>query len=190
MWRPRYFRPFSRECFRVICNSRPNISSRSCHWALWAALHHASVAETHACMFILTRMHANSYTETVTCMRGLVPTYKYIHKQTKHFIHSEEIIFGCCVTPWWSKMICWPLLVPKIPFCKNPKKNSSGTTWPTSHVCVSFSVLVSMCVCVEERRCGVKTLKSPKKTHFPPCKKSFSLSLTNKLSLHLLLSQS
>ena len=53
------------------CNSRLNISSRSCHWALWASLHHASVAETHACMFIHTCMHANSYTETVTCMRGL-----------------------------------------------------------------------------------------------------------------------
>ena len=31
----------------------------------------ASVAETHACMFIHTHMHANSDTETVTRMCGL-----------------------------------------------------------------------------------------------------------------------
>ena len=53
------------------CKSRRDISSSFCHWAEWAALHRASVAETHACMFIHTRMHANSYSETVTCMRGL-----------------------------------------------------------------------------------------------------------------------
>ena len=32
---------------------------------------HAFVAETHACMFIHTRMHANSNTEMVTPMHGL-----------------------------------------------------------------------------------------------------------------------
>ena len=51
--------------------SQLNISSRSCHWALCAALRCPSVAETNACMFIHTRMHANSDKETVLCMRGL-----------------------------------------------------------------------------------------------------------------------
>ena len=54
------------------CKSWWNISSRSCHWALWAALRWASVAETHACMFIHTRMHYNSDTETVICNDAFV----------------------------------------------------------------------------------------------------------------------
>ena len=50
--------------------------------------------------------------------------------------------------------------------CKT-RKNSSGTTWPVSHcwpvMCVG--VFVSVCVCCEGRRCGVVTLKSPRKKH-------------------------
>ena len=42
----------------------------------------ASVAKTHACMFIHTRMHANSNTETITHMHGL---------------HDGEILFT-----WWT----------------------------------------------------------------------------------------
>ena len=63
----------------------------------------------------------------------------------------------------WSKNICktW--------------KNSSGTTWPVSHgwpvMCVCVSVWVGECECVcacgDKRRCGVVTLKSPKKNTYP-----------------------
>ena len=48
-----------------------------------------------------------------------------------------------------------------------------------SCVYVSVSVLVSVCVwCGEERRCGVVTLKSPKKKHISICLHIF-LSISN-----------
>ena len=62
--------PFSRTCFHVV----------QAHGILVpdpATLHcgqrcdRASMAETYACMFLHTCMHANSDTETVTRMRGL-----------------------------------------------------------------------------------------------------------------------
>ena len=50
-----------------------------------------------------------------------------------------------------------------------------------SCVCVSVNVLVSVCVCGEGRRCGVVTLKSPKK-HISLCPSlSLSISKTNYL---------
>ena len=45
-----------------------------------------------------------------------------------------------------------------------PKKTTALlATVGQARVCVF--VFVSVCVCCEERRCGVVTLKSPKKTH-------------------------
>ena len=55
-----------------------------------------------------------------------------------------------------------------------PKKtNALLATVGQARVCVF--VFVSVCVCCEERRCGVVTLKSPKKTH---------ISLSHYLSLN------
>ena len=78
---------------------------------------------------------------------------------------------------------------------QNPKKTPLEpldllATVGQSRVCVSVSVLVSVCVCGEERRCGVVMLKSPKKNTFLSLQTLLSLSLTNKLSLYLSLSQS
>ena len=64
------FFSFSRACFRVVIAGAiliPDLATVHCGWRC----DHASVAETHACMFIKTRMHDNSDTETVTRMRGL-----------------------------------------------------------------------------------------------------------------------
>ena len=68
----------------------------------------------------------------------------------------------CFADHFWSQ---------KNPICKNPKKTLEPldllATVGQSCVCVNVSVLVSVCVCEcsEERRCGVVTLKSLKKTH-------------------------
>ena len=43
------------------------------------------------------------------------------------------------------------------------KPEKSGTTCPHLGVCVSVCVCDCESECVEERRCGVVTLKSPKK---------------------------
>ena len=62
--------PFSCACLRVVKAGRilvPDPATVHCG----QRCDRASVAETHACMFIHTRMHSNSDTETVTCMRGL-----------------------------------------------------------------------------------------------------------------------
>ena len=70
-WRIHYsLFPFSRACFHVVKAGRilvPDPATVHCG----QRYDRASVAETHACMFIHTRMHSNSDTETVTCMRGL-----------------------------------------------------------------------------------------------------------------------
>ena len=60
--------------------------------------------------------------------------------------------------PFWSKINCKTRKTPLEPL-------DLLATVGQSCVCVSVSVLVSVSVCVEERRCGVVTLKSPKKTH-------------------------
>ena len=63
--------PFSRACFRVVKASGilvPDPATVHCG----QRCDRASVAETHACMFIHTHMHANSDKETVTGMRGLL----------------------------------------------------------------------------------------------------------------------
>ena len=60
--------PFSRPCFRVVKAGEilvPDPATVHCGRRC------ASVAETYTCMFIHTRMYANSDMETVTCMRGL-----------------------------------------------------------------------------------------------------------------------
>ena len=62
--------PFSRACFRVVKAVRilvPDPANVNCG----RGCDRASVAETHAYMFIHTRMHAYSNTETVTRMHGL-----------------------------------------------------------------------------------------------------------------------
>ena len=62
--------PFSRACFRVVKASGilvPDPATVHCG----RRCNCASVAGTQACMFIHTRMHANSDTETVPRMRGL-----------------------------------------------------------------------------------------------------------------------
>ena len=65
--------PFSRACFRVVkaCGilvpdpaTVKNVKCGRCY-------DRASLAKTHACMFVHTCMHANSDTEMVTHMRGL-----------------------------------------------------------------------------------------------------------------------
>ena len=68
-WHIRYSFPSLGQwaCFRVVKAGRilvPDPATKHCG----RRCNHASVAETHACMFIHTRMHANSDTETVTCM--------------------------------------------------------------------------------------------------------------------------
>ena len=63
------FFSFSRACFRVVIAGAiliPDLATVHCGWRC----DHASVAETHACMFIKTRMHDNSDTETVTRIRS------------------------------------------------------------------------------------------------------------------------
>ena len=100
----------------------------------------------------------------------------------KHFTHSEENIFGCCVTPCRSKNVLLTTFGQKTQFAKPGKKNLEPldllATVGQPCVCVNVSVLVSVCVCGVEQRCGVVTLKSPKKTHFFSFKKKLSLSLT------------
>ena len=62
--------PFSHTCFHVVKAGGilvPDPVTVHCG----RCCDGASVAETHACMFIHTRMHANSNTETVTRMGGL-----------------------------------------------------------------------------------------------------------------------
>ena len=62
--------PYSRTCFRVVIARAilvPDLDTVHCG----RRCDHAFVAETHACMFIKTRIHANSDTEKVTLMRGL-----------------------------------------------------------------------------------------------------------------------
>ena len=77
-------------------------------------------------------------------------------------------------------------------FAKTRKKNLEPldllATVGQPRVCVNVSECVR--VCGEERRCGVVALKSTKKTHFLSLQTLLSLSLTNKLSLYLSLSQS
>ena len=62
--------PFSCACFRVVKASGilvPDAATVHCGLCCDSA----SVAKIHSCMFIHTRMHANSDMETVTLMRGL-----------------------------------------------------------------------------------------------------------------------
>ena len=61
--------PFSRACFRVVkAGGIIVLDPAIVHCVRRCNL--ASVAETHACMFIKTRMHDNSDTETVTRIRS------------------------------------------------------------------------------------------------------------------------
>ena len=62
--------PFSRACFHVVKAGKilvPDPATVHCG----RCCDRVSVAETHACTFIHTRMHANSDMETVTHMHGL-----------------------------------------------------------------------------------------------------------------------
>ena len=81
----------------------------------------------------------------------------------------------------WPKNICKTRKTPLEPL-------DLLATVGQSCVCESVNVLVSVCVCVrgDEQRCGVATLKSPKKTHIR--KKHISLCLhiyISNLSLYL-----
>ena len=62
--------PFSRTCFHVVKAGGISVPDpATVHYG--RCCDHASVAQTHACMFIHKRMHANSDTEAVTHMPGL-----------------------------------------------------------------------------------------------------------------------
>ena len=85
------------------------------------------------------------------------------------------------MTPWRSKKFllttCGPKNLAK-PEITPLEPLDLLATVGQSCVCVRVSVLVSVSVCVEERRFGVVTLKSPKKTHFSLPEKLLSLSLS------------
>ena len=119
-----------------------------------------------------------------------MPAYKYTHmNKRKHFIHSEENIFGCCVTPWRSKNVLLTTFGPKKPHLQKPKKPLEPldllATVGQSRVCVSVSVLVSVCVCVWRRttlrRCDVEVSE---KNHFS-LSSNITLSISNKQTIPL-----
>ena len=85
------------------------------------------------------------------------------------------------MTPWWSKT-CRPFFGSKN-CLQNPKNIWNHLTYQpllASHVCVCVFVCESECV--EERRCGIVTLKSPKK-HISEVKKTH-VPLSSYLSLN------